>query len=300
MRGIVSLIEVMFMKKQIRYSGIILFAIISILGFAIHNIFKSPRKQELMMDYVFYETAKELIDYADHIVKGTVVLEDKKLINGVPYGIYTLFVDQTYKGDQQEQIKFKKVLDQFDNVYVSKGEPPLHENVEYVLLLKMYDDNFATTIGTQGCYEIGKQVEGNIQVDDILQVLETENNQVRWVDLSFTKYMTNDELVAQADNIIKGTVKLNGYELIDHIPHAAYTLYVGEVYKGDLKGEVIIKTYTNQYENIHLSGDYPDMIESHEYLFLLRERNGYFTPLNGIQGYQSMEDADEILAIINK
>ena len=284
------------MKKNSIYLCTFIIITIIAIGTIFYYIHNQDSVQYVMVDPVYYDNADKLINEADYIVKGNVVLQEKKLIDGLPYGVYSVYVNETYKGDKQATITFQKLIEEYYGIHASGGEPALQEHVEYLLLLKIYGGQMMP-MGNQGCYEIGKQTEGEIQAEDIIKKLYSDEDQ--WIALDYANYFSNEELIEQADVIVEGTVTYVERNLQNGMPYSTYLLSITSIKKGSIEEEVKLNVLTKEFEHVHLSGDYPDLIEHQPYLFLLKKQDGYVTVVNGTQGYYKLEEANELLTILN-
>ena len=137
---------------------------------------KTPEKTvTISADYPGYDSLEALTDRADLIVQGTVKEMQYKQIDislgkgsddsPSPYTVYTLTIDEVFKGDGNvgETIEVKVPGGIFDGVaYVIEGmdSPLLEKDQSYVLFLATYENLPVSLLNlTQAAYEIGEDGE---------------------------------------------------------------------------------------------------------------------------------------------
>lgn len=137
---------------------------------------KTPEKTvTISADYPGYDSLEALTDRADLIVQGTVKEMQYKQIDislgkgsddsPSPYTVYTVAVDEVFKGDGNvgETVEVKVPGGIFDGVaYVIEGmdSPLLETDQSYVLFLATYENLPASLLNlTQAAYEIEENGE---------------------------------------------------------------------------------------------------------------------------------------------
>lgn len=148
-------------------------------------------------DYPQYDTAKDLVDYADLVFTGTVKSIEYKMLDikmqqgadsdtglveaeSIPYSIYEISVDKVLKGDNTDSTIFlKRPGGEFENeTFVIEDATPVNLDGTYLFVAQTYPESYPSFLNaSQASYDMNTSksttsTHNSITLAQILNELE--------------------------------------------------------------------------------------------------------------------------------